>query len=133
MTEKKPQESLNDTSLDSTEENGGNSQDFDFDEVLNEVIELVSHEKRVSTGRIKMEFHLDNEKTQAITDEIVDARRLATLDAGGKVLVWTGGKIDTTFNEAHPPFMQDEDHLPPEVSQSKPIGRGPFVIKQKEA
>lgn len=39
--------------------------------------------------------------------------------------------FDTTFNEAHPPLMQDEDHLPPKQSDSERIGK-PFIIRQAD-
>ena len=44
---------------------------------------------RVSYRSLKLQFKLDDEYLDAVKEELVDIRRLAS-DSDGKVLVWVG-------------------------------------------
>src|SRR5713101_5653823 len=60
-----------------------------FDEVLDQVLELLQREKRVSYRALKRRFDLDDEYLEDLKDEMIKAKRLA-MDEEGSVLVWTG-------------------------------------------
>ena len=58
-----------------------------FDEVLDQVRELLRTKERVSYRALKLRFQLDDELIAGIREELVEAERVA-LDENGKVLVW---------------------------------------------
>ena len=60
-----------------------------FDEVLEQVRELLQREGRVSYRALKRRFTLDDEYIEDLKAELIDAKHLA-VDEDGKVLVWTG-------------------------------------------
>ncbi len=63
-----------------------------FDEILTGVLELLQREGRVSYRALKKRFDLDDDSLEAVKEEIIEAKRLAT-DERGKVLVWIGGPL----------------------------------------
>lgn len=58
-----------------------------FEAILDQVIELLQRQGRVSYGAIKRRFDLDDDYLEDIKIELVDAQRLA-VDENDKVLVW---------------------------------------------
>lgn len=60
-----------------------------FLDLLNQVIELLLREKRLSYRALKLEFDLGDEQFAALQDELIYAKRVA-LDENGRVLVWAG-------------------------------------------
>src|SRR5882724_8246676 len=66
-----------------------------FDELLEQVIDLLQRQGRVSYGALKRRFALDDNYLQDLKDELIDAQRLA-VDEDGKVLVWTGGTASSS-------------------------------------
>ncbi|MGE0684735.1 MAG: adenylate/guanylate cyclase domain-containing protein [Candidatus Binatia bacterium] len=60
-----------------------------FDEVLAGIINLLQREGRISYRALKIRFQLDDEYIEALKDELIAAKQLAT-DEDGKVLVWVG-------------------------------------------
>src|SRR6266852_2674842 len=70
-----------------------------FDEVLDQVLELLQREKRVSYRALKRRFDLDDEYLEDLKDEMIKAKRLA-IDEEGSVLVWTGDAQDVTAPSA---------------------------------
>ena len=62
-----------------------------FFELLTVVITLLQREGRVSYRALKLEFALDEEHLDALRDELIYAKRLAT-DEDGRVLVWAGSR-----------------------------------------
>src|SRR5262245_23351267 len=61
-----------------------------FDEVLDQVRELLQQRGRVTYRSLKLRYQLDDELLTGVIDELISAERVAA-DEGGKVLVWTGG------------------------------------------
>ena len=57
-----------------------------FDELLEQVIDLLQHQGRVSYGALKRRFALDDDYLQDLKDELIDAQRLAV--AG---VLWLSG------------------------------------------
>jgi class 3 adenylate cyclase len=60
-----------------------------FDEVLNQVRELLQREGRVSYRALKRRFTLDDDYIEDLKAELIDAKHLA-VDEDSKVLVWIG-------------------------------------------
>src|SRR5215831_17905568 len=60
-----------------------------FDEVLEQVRELLQSKGRVAYRALKRRFDLDDEYLEDLKAELIDAEHVAR-DEGGKVLVWTG-------------------------------------------
>ncbi|MGE0825311.1 MAG: adenylate/guanylate cyclase domain-containing protein [Candidatus Binatia bacterium] len=62
-----------------------------FDDVLDQVRELLQSKGRVAYRALKLRFQLDDEYLEGIKDELIDAERVA-VDEDGKVLVWVGSR-----------------------------------------
>src|SRR6266446_3988773 len=60
-----------------------------FDEVLEQVRELLQSKGRVAYRALKRRFDLDDEYLEDLKAELIDAEQVAR-DEDGKVLVWTG-------------------------------------------
>jgi hypothetical protein len=60
-----------------------------FSTVVEQVLEVLQRQKRISYRALKREFELDDDYIEDLKAEIIDAKRLA-VDEDGKVLVWTG-------------------------------------------
>lgn len=60
-----------------------------FSTVVEQVLELLQRQRRISYRALKREFDLDDEYIDDLKAEIIDAKRVA-IDEDGKVLVWTG-------------------------------------------
>src|SRR6266849_5204908 len=60
-----------------------------FDEVLEQVRELLQSKGRVAYRALKRRFELDDEYLEDLKAELIDAEHVAR-DEDGKVLVWTG-------------------------------------------
>src|SRR5712692_3291363 len=61
-----------------------------FDEILEQVVDLLQREGRVSYRFLKRRFDLNEEDIEDLKAELIDAKQLA-VDERGKVLVWIGG------------------------------------------
>jgi hypothetical protein len=61
-----------------------------FDEILDQVRELLYQRGRLSYGALKRRFDLDDAYVEDIKTELIKAERVAA-DENGEVLVWTGG------------------------------------------
>src|SRR5207245_1718986 len=62
-----------------------------FDEVLDQVRELLRSKGRVAYRALKRRFELDDEYLEDLKAELIDAEHVAR-DEDGKVLVWTGAE-----------------------------------------
>src|SRR5206468_2671378 len=60
-----------------------------FSTVVEQVLELLQRQRRISYRALKREFDLDDEYIEDLKAEIIDAKRVA-VDEDGKVLVWVG-------------------------------------------
>src|ERR1043166_2672247 len=60
-----------------------------FSALVEQVLELLQRQKRISYRALKREFELDDDFIEDLKAEIIDARQLAA-DEDGKVLVWMG-------------------------------------------
>ena len=60
-----------------------------FDEVLDQVRELLQRRGRVTYRSLKLRYQLDDEVLAGVTDELIRAERVAA-EEDGDVLVWIG-------------------------------------------
>src|SRR6266571_3854126 len=60
-----------------------------FDEVLEQALEMLRRRGRVSYRALKVQFHLDDDLLEILTEEIVAVHQLGR-DQEGTMLVWTG-------------------------------------------
>ncbi len=60
-----------------------------FSAVVEQVLDMLQRQGRVSYRALKREFELDDDYIEDLKEEIIKARRLA-IDEDGAVLVWTG-------------------------------------------
>ena len=60
-----------------------------FDDILDQILDLLRRQGRVSYWALKRRFDLHDDDIAGLKDEIITAQRLA-VDEDGKVLVWTG-------------------------------------------
>ncbi len=78
-----------------------------FDEVLDQVRELLQSKGRMAYGALKRRFDLDDRYLEDLKAELIDAEQVAR-DEDGKVLVWTGAT----------PVLSSEFQVP---SSSQPL------------
>jgi class 3 adenylate cyclase len=92
-----------------------------FDEVLEQVRELLQSKGRVTYRSLKLRYQLDEEVLAGVTDELISAERVA-VDEDGKVLVWIGTApvLDATFQV---PRSASENEPP--VSRPQPLDARP--------
>jgi hypothetical protein len=85
-----------------------------FDEVLEQVRELLQSKGRVAYRALKRRFELDDEYLEDLKAELIDAEHVAH-DEDGKVLVWIGTApvSDSTFHVPHPKTRNQSLDLSP--------------------
>ena len=95
-----------------------------FDETLNQTIEMLRRNKRVSYRALRRQFGIDDVYVDDLKAEIVEVLKLG-VDEGGQVLVWTGpeaapvplaapGPIEPKPPEPKPPEPKPSESKPPE-------------------
>jgi hypothetical protein len=82
-----------------------------FDEVLDQVRELLQRRGRVTYRSLKLRYQLDDELLAGVTDELIKAERVAA-DEDGEVLVWTGAS-PVSSSEFQVPSSRF--HVPPSL------------------
>src|SRR6266446_3677422 len=65
-----------------------------FSAVVEQVLELLQRQTRISYRALKREFELDDDYIEDLKAELIDARRLA-VDEDGKVLVWKDSRASS--------------------------------------
>src|SRR6476660_1095692 len=88
-----------------------------FDEVLEQVRELLQSKGRVAYRALKRRFELEDEYLEDLKAELIDAEHVAH-DEDGKVLVWTGSS--TVVSSSQPPTPQTGDFDSRTPSSSSP-------------
>jgi hypothetical protein len=79
-----------------------------FKEVLQQVIDWLQQDQRISYRALKRQFEVDDEYLEDLKEELIYSKRLA-VDEDGRVLVWTGGEepISAARPLPEPPDAQD--------------------------
>jgi class 3 adenylate cyclase/predicted ATPase len=86
-----------------------------FDEVLEQVRELLQSKGRVAYRALKRRFELDDEYLEDLKAELIDAEHVAR-DEDGKVLVWTGS---TTVVSAQLSIASSPQSFAPQTADSE--------------
>jgi class 3 adenylate cyclase len=63
---------------------------MDYDAILEQVVDLLQREQRLSYRVLKRRLQLDDETLEVLKEDLIYAKQLA-MDEDGHVLVWTGG------------------------------------------
>jgi hypothetical protein len=94
-----------------------------FSAVVEQVLEMLQRQGRVSYRALKREFDLNDDYVEDLKEEIIKARRLA-IDEDGAVLVWTGASpvSGSTFqvsgSQLPSPIAQSSDARPWTLNRS---------------
>src|SRR6266853_1183773 len=83
---------------------------MDFYAILDQVIALLRQRQRMTYRALKVQFQLDDDALEALTEELIDAQHLAT-DEAGRILVWTGDAGPMPLTTPVP--ARPQDHVPP--------------------
>jgi TOMM system kinase/cyclase fusion protein len=67
---------------------------MNFDDILEQAIEMLQRHGRLTYRTLKRQFHLDDETLEDLTFELIEGQRIAT-DENGTVLVWIGETYGT--------------------------------------
>src|SRR5262245_52764883 len=76
-----------------------------FDEILDQVRELVRERRRVSYVALKRRFELSDEVLEDLKVELIEAEQVAA-DENGRILVWSGGTAAAVPPSLPPAFTQ---------------------------
>ena len=87
---------------------------MDFVAVVDQAIALLRQRGRLTYRTLQLQFQLDAEHLQALTDELIEGQCLAA-DEAGRVLVWTGDTA-TPGSPASPASVP----APPPAASSPP-------------
>src|SRR5262245_27920660 len=79
-----------------------------FDEVLDQVRELLQQRGRVTYRSLKLRYQLDDELLAGITDELIKAERVAA-DENGEVLVWKDSLEAKQVQSLKSKFQRQQD------------------------
>src|SRR4030095_16829099 len=82
-----------------------------FDEVLDQVRELLQSKGRMAYRALKRRFELDDEYLEDLKAELIKAEGVAA-DEDGEVLVWTGEGTEEEVGERRG-RVAEEKHPPP--------------------
>ena len=91
---------------------------MNFDDILDQAIEMLQRRGRVSYRALKAQFHLDDDLLETLKDELIEVHQLA-IDQDGKMLIWTSDAATTA--EPSPPTSVPvsapaADQTPPPIS-----------------
>ena len=68
---------------------------MDYDAILEQVVALLQQQRRLSYRVLKLRLQLDDDTLEALKEDLIYAKHLAT-DEDGRVLVWTDGAAAVT-------------------------------------
>ena len=101
---------------------------MDFYDVLDQIIDLLKQRERVTYRAIKRQFGIDDDFLADLTEEIIDAQRVA-IEEDGRILVWIGDQASEptpslsytdTIPNAIPPVEHGREPLsytPPHLAE----------------
>jgi class 3 adenylate cyclase len=97
-----------------------------FDEILDQTLDLLQRQGRVSYRALKRRFALDDDYLEDLKAELIDAQRVAA-DEDGKVLVWSGGSgtaSGSDNNHKRAPLSYTPTHLVEKILNSRAALQG---------
>src|SRR5215470_16499083 len=105
-----------------------------FKEVLDQVIDWLQHDQRISYRALKRQFSLDDDYLDDLKVELIEVKQVA-VDQDGKVLVWTGkaGPASPAVTEAAvPPEQVPLTYTPPYLAEKIFTSRAAFEGERKQ-
>ena len=66
-----------------------------FSQIIDQASDLLQRQGRLSYRALKREFELDDAALEDLTEELIEARRIA-VDENGRILVWNGAQLVST-------------------------------------
>jgi class 3 adenylate cyclase/tetratricopeptide (TPR) repeat protein len=99
-----------------------------FDDILDQILDLLRRQGRVSYWALKRRFDLHDDDIAGLKDEIITAQRLA-VDEDGKVLVWTGEAASAPATAPAPtqdraPLAYTPPHLTEKILTARAVLEG---------
>jgi len=98
---------------------------MNFDDILDQAIEMLQRRGRVSYRALKIQFDLSDDHLEALKEEIIEVHQVA-VDQNGKMLIWTG-EATTTPEPSSPPATTP----PVDDQKSPPISYTPQYLTEK--
>src|SRR5262245_18018399 len=106
----------------------------DFVAVVDQAIALLRQRGRLMYRTLQLQFQLDDEHLQALTDELIEGQRLA-VDEAGRVGVWTGAPGATApavAAPAGPPASAPLTYTPPYLAEKILTSRSALEGERKQ-
>src|SRR5262245_49367515 len=101
-----------------------------FDEVLDQVRELLQQRGRVTYRALKRRFELDDEYLENLKGELIKAESVAA-DEDGEVLVWTGkGKEEAAGQRSK--RTAEQTQIPPSDARHSPLTARPDADERRQ-
>jgi len=91
----------------------------DYDAIVTQALTLLQRERRLSYRVLKLRLQLDDDLLEALTEDLIYAKRLA-VDEDGRVLVWTGGASSAPPTISPVPLPVTPD-VSPAQSEAAPV------------
>jgi class 3 adenylate cyclase/tetratricopeptide (TPR) repeat protein len=95
-----------------------------FEELLDQVLDMLQRRGRVTYGALKRQFSLDDAYLEDLKNEVIEGQQLA-VDENGRVLVWTGPKASVapasplTPAQERAPLAYTPPHLTEKILASR--------------
>jgi class 3 adenylate cyclase/tetratricopeptide (TPR) repeat protein len=106
---------------------------MDYDAILEQVLEFLQREKRLSYRVLKLRLQLDDDTLEALKEDLIYAKHLA-VDEDGKVLVWAGsaGAGATPSAPAGEPARPPRSYTPPHLAEKILTSRAALEGERKQ-
>ncbi len=101
-----------------------------FDEILEQVLELLQRQGRVSYRALKRRFNLDEDYLEDLKAELIDTQQVA-IDEDGKVLVWTG-EAETRRAPLREQTRAPRSYTPPHLAEKILTSRSALEGERKQ-
>ncbi|HXG22351.1 MAG TPA: hypothetical protein VNN62_25185 [Methylomirabilota bacterium] len=101
-----------------------------FDEILDQIRELLRQRGRLTYGAVKRRFDLDEAYLEDIKGELIEAEQVAK-DEDGKVLVWVGA-AQVSSSTFQVPGSENENQRP-ETSDTPPVAQDSALVRRAAA
>jgi hypothetical protein len=104
-----------------------------FSAVVEQVLELLRRQQRISYRALKREFDLDDEYIEDLKAEIIDAQRVA-VDEDGKVLVWVGASpVQSAESQVPSSTHPQTPHTHPEAEAETCFHKATEIARRQQA
>jgi len=107
---------------------------MDLYAILDQVLALLRQRQRVTYRALKVQFQLDDDALEALTEELIDAQHLAA-DEAGRILVWTGDAGPMPLTTSVPARPQDYvplTYTPPYLAEKILTSRSALEGERKQ-